>query len=349
MEEVSRMVNQTCNRCTKEAVIFLPYGRHHFCQEHFEYFFEHRVRNVTRTHAFFEEGEKIAIAVSGGKDSVVTLNMVKKIMPRNEIVGISIDEGIDGYRNKAIEEAVKNYKKLDMDYKIVYLKKEIGNSMKEIVQKTHENKWNENSCTFCGVFRRKYINSAARELGAQKLVTGHNLDDEVQSIAMNLFTSQVERLSRMGAKVEFTKVKGWIPRVKPLYTSPEEEVELFAQFKQYPHYNEACCPFSHGADRNIYRMMTDQLETRKPGSKMAMIQSFLKMKPMLSQLDNTATLQTCSRCGDLSSKKICQACLYEERIRNAKNLPQLLTTEQINALGKNKTTPTNNGLPVLNG
>jgi hypothetical protein len=108
-----------CHRCTKEAILYLPYGPHHFCQEHFEYFFEKRVRNVTRIHEFFEEGEKIAIAVSGGKDSVVALNLMKQIMPRHEIVGISIDEGIEGYRNKAIDEALKNYKALDVDYKIV--------------------------------------------------------------------------------------------------------------------------------------------------------------------------------------------------------------------------------------
>lgn len=325
-------------------MITLPYGPHAFCQEHFEQFFEKRVRDVTRTYQFFEENEKIAVAVSGGKDSVVALNLIRKIMPRHEIVGISIDEGIDGYRNKAIDEAVKNYEQLDIDYKIVNLKKEIGNSMQEIVQKTHENKWNENSCTFCGVFRRKYINSTAREMGANKLVTGHNLDDEVQSIAMNLFTSQVERLSRMGPKIQFTKVKGWIPRVKPLYTSPEEEVELFAQLKNYPHYNEVCCPFSHGADRNIYRVMTDQLETRKPGSKFAMIQSFLKMKPILEKTDTRSTLQTCTRCGDLSSKPVCQACNYETRIRATKESQTKLSPGQINALRGKKMSK---GLPVL--
>ena len=284
------------------------------------------------------------MAVSGGKDSVVALNLVRKIMPRHEIIGISIDEGIDGYRNKAIEEAVKNYKLLDIEYKIVKLKNEIGNSMQEIVQKTHENKWKENSCTFCGVFRRKYLNQAAMEMGADKLVTGHNLDDEAQSISMNLFTDQVERLSRMGPKIQYTKVKGWVSRVKPLYLSPEEEVEMFAQMKQYPHYNETCCPFSHGADRNIYRMMMDQLEMKKPGSKFAMIKSFLKMRPFLQQLDTDVHLQMCTRCGDLSSQPVCQTCKYELRIKETGALTHNLSPKEINAMRKNKPT---NGLPVL--
>lgn len=149
-----------CQRCSKEAIIHAGKGNP-LCQTHFEYFFEHRVRNTTRTHSFFSTGEKIAIAVSGGKDSVVALNLIRTIMPRHEMVGISIDEGIDGYRNLAIEEAKKNYKALDIDYKIIKLKEKIGNSMQEIVQKTHEKGWKENSCTFCGVFRRKYINQAA--------------------------------------------------------------------------------------------------------------------------------------------------------------------------------------------
>lgn len=339
-----------CHRCTNESVIQLPYGPHAFCQEHFIAFFENRVKQFTRAQKMFSTNEKIAVAVSGGKDSVVALNLVKQIMPHNEIVGISIDEGIDGYRNKAIDEAVKNYEQLDIDYKIVSLKKEIGNSMQEIVQKTHENKWSENSCTFCGVFRRKYINQAAREMGADKLVTGHNLDDEVQSITMNLFTSQVERLSRMGPIVKFEKIKEWVPRVKPLYTSPEEEVELFAQLKNYPHYNEVCCPFSHGADRNIYRVMTDQLEMKKPGSKFAMIQSFLKMKPGIAASEagssekESENIQLCTRCGDPSSQPVCQACQYETRIREAGELAQTLSPGQINAMRKKKPSA---GLPVL--
>ncbi len=345
-------MTQTCQRCMREATIHLPYGPHHFCQEHFEYFFEHRVRNTTRIHKFFEEGEKIAIACSGGKDSVVALNLIRKIMPRHEIIGISIDEGIPGYRDNAIEEAIKNYRTLDIDYKIIKYKEEIDHSMQEIVQKTHVNRWKENSCTFCGVFRRKYINQTALEMGADKLVTGHNLDDEAQSVCMNLFTDNLEKLVRMGPKIQThnnEKMKGWVPRVKPLYNSPEEEVELFAQIKKYPHYNDKCCPFSHGADRNIYRLMLDQMEMKKPGTKNSIIKSFLRMKPYLEKMPSQTELKVCLTCGDLSSQNVCQACKYEERIRNGKDLPQLLTPEQINVLGKNKTSPTSNGLPIFNG
>lgn len=332
-----------CQRCAKEAIISLAYGPHHFCREHFEYFFEKRVRNVTRIHEFFEEGEKIAIAVSGGKDSVVTLNLIRQIMPRHEIVGISIDEGIQGYRNKAIDEAIKNYNALDIDYKIIKYEKEIGNSMQEIVQKTHMQGWKENSCTFCGVFRRKYINQAALEMGADKLVTGHNLDDEVQSICMNFFTDNLERLARLGPRIQMERIPGFVPRVKPLYTSPEEEVELFAQLKNYPHYNDTCCPFSHGADRNIYRMMVDMMEAKKPGTKNGIIRSFLNLKPHLQNIPAQGKFQPCTQCGDLTSQKICQACVFETRIREVGKLPQLMTPQQINAMAKETTSA---GLPM---
>ncbi|MEK6970886.1 MAG: TIGR00269 family protein [archaeon] len=334
-----------CERCGKESIIRLTYGPHSLCQEHFEYHFEHRVRGFTRTHRLFDDTDTIAVAVSGGKDSVVALNLVRKIMPRNTIVGISIDEGIDGYRNLAITEAVKNYEQLGIEYKIVKLKEEIGSTMQEIVQKTHENKWKENSCTFCGVFRRKYLNAAAREMGADKLVTGHNLDDETQSLCMNFFNDRMEKFARMGPKVETRKLKEWVPRVKPLYNSPEEEVELFAQVKGYPHYSDACCPFSHGADRNIYRRMMDEMEMKKPGTRFSIIRSYLKMKPLLEGIGEEGNLQLCHRCGDLSSQSTCQACVYEERIRAAPTAPGM-TPLQINAMGKKDTMK---GLPILNG
>lgn len=325
-----------CQRCAKEAIVHLPYGPHHLCQEHFEYFFEHRVRKLTRLHEFFEEGERIAIAVSGGKDSIVALNLMKQIMPRHEIVGISIDEGIEGYRNKAIEEAVKNYKALDVEYKIIKLKDVIGTTMTDIVKQTAHNGWEEHSCSFCGVFRRKYINLTAKEFEADKLVTGHNLDDECQSIAMNFFKNDLERMARMGPRISYQKIPGFVSRVKPLYNSPEEEVQLFAQFKQYPHYSETCCPFSHQAKRNHYRYTVDYLEEKLPGTKNGMINSFLRMKPLLQQLDAGTTLNACKTCGELTPAEYCQACKFAEKIKQNETL---IPTTGNPLLGKGNSLP----------
>lgn len=329
-----------CQKCPKEAIIHIPYRMESLCEEHFQEFFTKRVRRICRLNQFFQKGEKIGAAVSGGKDSVVTLRMMKEIMPRNEIVGISIDEGIEGYRDKAIKKAIENYKELEIEYKIVKLKKEIGNSIEEIVQKTKEQNWKENSCTFCGVFRRKYINQTAHELGCDKLATGHNLDDEAQSICMNLFSNNIERMKRTGPRIQFERIKGFIQRVKPLYDSPEEEVELFANLKQYPHYNETCCPFSQGAKRNHYRLMLDQMEAKMPGTKQNIVQSFIQMKPFLKEIKKQKPLKECPNCGELTSQNICQACQFQKRIQKTK------IREKISTIQKPSHTPF---IPITNG
>ena len=81
-------------------------------------------------------------------------------------------------------------------------------------------------CAYCGVFRRKCMNLKAREIGADVLATGHNLDDAAQAILMNFTRGDVERLARMGPHEKVQP--GLVPRIMPLRQIPEKEVYLYA-------------------------------------------------------------------------------------------------------------------------
>ncbi|MCR4368959.1 MAG: adenine nucleotide alpha hydrolase family protein, partial [archaeon] len=271
-----------CDRCEEEAKIFLGYGPHRFCREHFLHYFEKRVQKTMRTAGMIERGEKIAIGVSGGKDSMVTLHLLSEIYAKtNPIEAILIDEGIHGYRDKSMQIGIDYCKANGIPYHTVSFQSEFGVNMEQVMQKISGDEKLGSTCSFCGVFRRHFLNKKAMEIGAAKLATGHNLDDEVQSIAMNLFNNDLVKLARLGEKTSGLEGKGFVPRIKPLYDTPEKEIIAYAAFKGLRHYSEECCPYSWTAKRNLYRKVLNELEEQSPGTKHSILATFRQLKPVL--------------------------------------------------------------------
>ncbi len=304
----------SCDLCPEKKAITLTYGPHNFCEKHFIYFFERRVKRTVRQYNMISKSDVVAIGVSGGKDSVAVLHLLSDIVgKRNKLFGISVDEGIKGYRDLALEEAKKNYKELGIDFVTVSYEEKFGTNMVEVVKEIHSNELPQKSCSFCGVFRRRSLNDAAIEFGASKLATGHNLDDEVQSICMNIFENDLERLARLGPVTD-SKIDGLIPRIKPLYSSPEMEIPVYAMMKNYPFYMEECCPFSSQAKRNHFREMLNKMEASLPGTKYSILNSFFRMKPLLNSFKSEGKLKECIKCAAISAGEKCQACLMLEKL-----------------------------------
>ncbi len=259
---------QKCNRCSKEAKIFLAYGPHSFCKWHFLEFFEKRVRKTINRFKLVKPGERIAVGVSGGKDSITALHLLKKIFPKGtEIHAVCIDEGIKGYRDKALKIAKGHFEELGVDYTVLKMKKELGFSMVEIAKKLNERKHlqeTQGTCSYCGVFRRKMLNDFAFNEKFDKLATGHNLDDEVQTILMNVLQNDLAKFSRLGP-ISAGESKLFVPRIKPLYETPEKDIIAYASFNGIKSYSEECCPFKWQAKRNLFRSELDKFEEKSPG------------------------------------------------------------------------------------
>ncbi|AJF60826.1 MAG: PP-loop protein [archaeon GW2011_AR10] len=319
----------SCERCSKEAKMLLPYGPHNFCEEHFLYFFENRVRRTTRKHGMVKAGEKIAVGVSGGKDSATTLYLLHKMFSRvNEIEAVMIDEGIPGYRDKALAEGKALCKELCIAFTVYSYKKELAVSMEEVKEKIDLNSGLGSTCSFCGVFRRHLLNKGAVDVGADRIATGHNLDDEVQSICMNFFDNDFSRMARLGAVVGSNGIKGLVPRIKPLYESPEKEVIAFAALKELPHYSDECCPFSSQAKRNYFREMLNKMEANLPGTKFSVLRSFEQLKPLLEKTAEHGKARYCERCGNATTTSTCTVCL---------KLDQLILEKKVAKKQKEKT------------
>jgi uncharacterized protein (TIGR00269 family) len=301
---------KTCSKCKKPAVTFIRYNGTHLCNDHFLQYFKRRVKKDIKKQGKTENNSKIGVAISGGKDSVVALHVIHDIFSRRknvEVFAITVDEGIKGYRDKSIISAKKNCEKLDIPHHIVSFKKQIGITMDEIASKHDE----LGECSYCGVFRRVCLNNKSKELGVNKLVTGHNLDDMAQSILMNFANGDMQKLARLGPH---TKIQpGLIPRMLPLRTIPEKENMLYAIINNIE-FHDAECPYSIRALRGIFRDIIDELEYRNPGTRHSLLNSYDSIKDLLIRKYPPADLNRCKKCGEPTSQDLCKACILKEKI-----------------------------------
>jgi uncharacterized protein (TIGR00269 family) len=339
-----------CEKCKKPRVITLGYGPHYFCDKHFIKFFEARIKKTVRKYNLIKSKEKLLIALSGGKDSIVTLRLMYKFYNKsNEIKAIIIDEGVDGYRDKAIKLAIKTCEDLDVEYKLISFEKEFGVTNDKIMPLLQKNQKLGGTCAFCGTMRRHIMNKYAKKMKMDKLITGHNLDDETQSFVMNVFNNDFDRLLRMGANSGIIEHDGFVKRIKPLYETPEKEIIAYCAYKEINHYSQECCPYSYTAKRNEFREMLNTFETRFPGTEFSILRFYenLKKELMPTQTKKKTMknkLVKCKTCGEPTEKEFCKTCEMIEKLKQQQTTKNKSTKRTSPKYNQNLTCATTKGL-----
>lgn len=293
-----------CDKCGNKAVTFVRYSGMHLCKMHLNDFFERRVKKELRRQCNLSKNEVLAIAVSGGKDSVVTMHILNDIMGDRkdlEMHAITVDEGIKGYRPKSMKTAEKNCSALGIEQHITSFKDIVGFTMDEIVKFPIET----TPCSYCGVFRRKCLNLKAKELGATLLATGLNLDDTAQSILMNFMRGDIAKLARLGPHEKVQE--GLVPRIQPLKLIPEKESYLFAMLNGIEFYDGEC-PYSERALRGRYRDIINNLENDTPGTRHAILQSHDSIIDAVVETFPPAKLIKCIECEEPTLNMVCKSC-----------------------------------------
>jgi uncharacterized protein (TIGR00269 family) len=259
-----------------------------------------RINRLIRDYDLINEGELIAIALSGGKDSVLTLHALKNYQEflDFDLIAISVDEGIKGYRSHGIDAAVNNAKDLDIELIQKSFLEDEGFALDDIYQEF------KSACIPCGVFRRNILNKTAYEIGASKIATGHNLDDEIQSFLMSFARGDTIKFSKFGPQLDMIHPK-LIPRIKPLWNTPEKEVGMWAILNEIDiHLDE--CPYSHLSLRAKIKEFLNNSEDEYPGVKKNVMESFKKI--LTFENDISVNLNECNICGEPTSSNICKAC-----------------------------------------
>ncbi len=305
-----------CHSCDDASVIELQHGA--LCKDHFLRYFEEKVFKTISKYRLIDRKDKLCVAASGGKDSLTALYLTKKYckkhnLPLEALFALVIDEGIENYRPKTIIDLQAFCKKQDIHVKKVSFKEEFQKTLDRANPILNKNS-NKKPCNLCGVWRRFLLNKYARIYGANKIITGHNLDDEAQAIIMNLFKANTELASRLGPISGIGKNRLFVQRVKPLYFCLEKEVRLYALLKGFS-ISFVECPYSKEGYRHQIQKMLNEFENKYKGTKQGIVKSFLELWPK-PEFACAEEIKSCLRCGEAASQDFCNACKMQEAIQD---------------------------------
>ena len=261
--------------------------------------------------------DHLAVAVSGGKDSLSLLHILAKLKryrPRTTLTAVTVDEGISGYRDEALAIAAANCKKLEIPHHIVSFKELYGFTLDEMMLKARGKGETElTACAYCGVLRRKAINIGARQVHANKVATAHTLDDEAQTILMNIFHGDVMRLVK--EKPVTSEVHPLlVQKIKPFCEIPENESSLYAYVKKIQ-FQDTPCPYASEALRNDVRWMLNRVEAKHAGTKFTVLRAMERLRPALEEAARSEAFKTCVECGEPSAGDLCKTCEMLRQLR----------------------------------
>jgi uncharacterized protein (TIGR00269 family) len=306
-----------CTACKRRDAFFHRiYSGERLCKRCFAESIQDKVRGCIAKYKMLSYSDRIAIAVSGGKDSISLLHVLASMerkFPKASLVAVTVDEGIKGYRDEALEITAETCRALGITHHVVSFKRLYGFTLDEMVARMRKRDSELTPCAFCGVLRRKAINLAALEVNANKVATGHTLDDEVQTGLLNIFHGDVPRLA-LEKPVTDPVHPRLVQKVKPFCEIPERESALYAFVKDLS-FQSTPCPYAGEALRNDIRVLLNRMEERHAGTKFTVFKSLEHMRPALQGLVTKSGFKECRECGEPASGDLCMACQLLKQIR----------------------------------
>jgi uncharacterized protein (TIGR00269 family) len=297
----------TCSGCGINQAL---YHREHegvtLCRKCFVESIETKVRRTITKRQMLTTNDTVAVALSGGKDSMTLLRILCKLeqrYPPARLIALTVDEGISGYRSEAVSISREACEQLKIEHVVVSFDELFGITMDDIAARQKELQ----PCSYCGVLRRKALNECARRVGATKLATAHNLDDEAQTALLNVMHGDVERITR-GPQTCTKAPASFVPRIKPLAEVPEKETTLYA-YASGVRFQTTPCPYGHDALRGDIRVMLNRLEIKHPGLKHTISRSVERLSETAEGTERSRTFRACKICGDPTPNDICEACV----------------------------------------
>ena len=228
-----------------------------------------KVTKAITDYSLIEDGDRVMVGLSGGKDSwalIQILDVLRKRAPISfSLVAVTVDSGYDGYRHDLIS---KTCEARGWESRIVHT--DIGDVMDDLLEN------NATPCSLCARFRRGVLYRLATEVGATKIALGHHLDDFIETLLLNLFFAGT--LKAMPARL--VSDNGQHVVVRPLVVVTEAEARNYAKEQQLPIIG-CCCPACGdlGLQRQRVKRLIAELEVEHPEVRSSMIRALANVAP----------------------------------------------------------------------
>lgn len=327
-----------CSRCQKERPnVKRPETGELLCKECFSYVFEEEVYQTIQRFNLISPGDVVAIGVSGGKDSTVLMHILHVLNQRHnmgfQIQLVCIDEGIAGYRDYAVNTVKENAERYNLPLTILSFTDLFqGWTLDDIFKATKT----KETCTYCGIFRRRSLDIGAQKVGATKVAVGHNADDVAETILLNVLRGDATRYFRsvdiktdgieqiIDQDSEDHKTMTVAPRIKPFALQNQKEIVKYAFFNNLVYYAVEC-PYAVQAFRRFPREYLVNKQETDPGVMRRMIEGSIlyQTQAPLQQSESETEIKFCERCGAASNHEVCMACKLLDKLASAHGTKQV--------------------------
>jgi uncharacterized protein (TIGR00269 family) len=290
-----------CTVCRGPAVIDLRRHNANFCADHFLRFCRDQVTRAIDEHDMIEPGERVLVAVSGGKDSLALWDVLLELGYDTE--GMTIGLGIGDYSAASTEAAVAFAERRDLTLRRVDLRRDYDYDVPTAAAVA-----TRAPCSSCGLSKRHLIDKAALDGGYDVVATGHNLDDEAAVLFGNVLHWHTEYLSRQ--RPVLVERAGFPRKVKPLVRLAERETAAYCVLRGIDYIVEEC-PMAEGNRHLRYKEALNVVEAASPGAKQAFYFGFLSRAAarFAPEADGAqGELRACARCGSPTSAEVCAFC-----------------------------------------
>jgi tRNA 2-thiocytidine biosynthesis protein TtcA len=228
-----------------------------------------KVTKAITDYDLIEDGDRVMVGLSGGKDSWALIQILDVLRRRAPIafslVAVTVDSGYDGYRHDLIS---KTCEQRGWEYRIVHT--EIGETIDDLLDQ------NATPCSLCARFRRGVLYRLATEVGASKIALGHHLDDFIETLLLNVFFAGT--LKAMPARL--VSDNGEHVVIRPLVGVTEAEARQYAKASELPIIG-CCCPACGdlSLQRQRVKRLIAELEVEHPDIKSSMIRALANVAP----------------------------------------------------------------------
>lgn len=221
-----------------------------------------------------EEGDKIMVCLSGGKDSYTMLDILMHMQSTPllnfEIVAVNLDQKQPGFPEHILP---AYFEKIGVDFKIVQ-----KDTYSIVVDKIAPGK---TMCSLCSRLRRGILYAVADELGCNKVALGHHREDIMETLFLNMFYGG--RIETMPAKYKTDDGKHIV--IRPLAYCKEADIEAYSNFKEFPIIPCNLCGSQDGLQRQAIKDLLNQWDSKFPGRKEVIFKSIQNISPS-HMLDN---------------------------------------------------------------